>query len=278
MTGSDTVTVCANTGPAVDAGPDRKITLPSTASLACVATDDGLPNPPGYLTYAWSQVSGPGVVSFTDPNVADATAAFDQTGIYVLQVQVSDGDLVATDTVTITVQPAITVHIDSAPAFVYEGWQVTLHAAGYSPSGDPLQYLWSQTAGKTLALSGTSTDTVSYTVPIVKDLAEAGMVLQAAVTDGYGGDAVDTASIPLFMSGDANHDNDVNVGDLQALAAAWASTGTAANWDPNADFNADGYVNVGDLQILVANWGRMLNWIGVACTTDVFRGGASPGG
>lgn len=58
-----------------------------------------------------------------------------------------------------------------------------------------------------------------------------------------------------LLYGDANGDNYVNVGDLQILVAAWASTYTDPNWNYNADFNGDEYINVGDLQVLVANWG-----------------------
>ncbi len=61
-----------------------------------------------------------------------------------------------------------------------------------------------------------------------------------------------------LKTGDVNGDDLVNVGDLQALAIAWASTCATAppgsNWDSCADFNNDRYVNVGDLQILIANW------------------------
>ena len=48
-----------------NAGADQTITLPvSSTSVTGTATDDGLPNPPATLTYAWTQVSGPATVSF----------------------------------------------------------------------------------------------------------------------------------------------------------------------------------------------------------------------
>ncbi len=46
-----------NRAPIVNAGPDQTITLPATATLSGSATDDGLLNPPGQLTYLWRQVS-----------------------------------------------------------------------------------------------------------------------------------------------------------------------------------------------------------------------------
>ena len=56
----------ANRAPAVNAGADRTITLPATATLAGTATDDGLPSPPAQLSTAWSRVSGPGTVTFAN--------------------------------------------------------------------------------------------------------------------------------------------------------------------------------------------------------------------
>ncbi len=102
-----TITVNGNVAPVVDAGPDQAIMLPATASLSGSATDDGLPNPPGALTYAWSKVSGPGTVSFSDPAAASATATFSAAGLYVLQLEVSDGAASGTDTVTVLVKPPL---------------------------------------------------------------------------------------------------------------------------------------------------------------------------
>ncbi len=58
----------------------------------------------------------------------------------------------------------------------------------------------------------------------------------------------------LHYPGDINGDNCVNVGDLQVLVAAWASSEGDSKWNPDADCNSDGYVNVGDLQVLVFHW------------------------
>src|SRR5439155_13107459 len=70
------------------------------------AIDDGLPNPPGVLTTAWSQVSGPGTVSFSNASALISTATFSASGPYVLRLTVSDGALAASDDVAVTVNPA----------------------------------------------------------------------------------------------------------------------------------------------------------------------------
>src|SRR3989441_366862 len=96
----------ANQAPVVNAGADQVITLPSIANLTGSATDDGQPNPPGVLTTTWSQVSGPGTVSFSNASALNSTATFSASGAYVLRLTVSDGALAASDDVAVTVNPA----------------------------------------------------------------------------------------------------------------------------------------------------------------------------
>ena len=71
-TSSDTVTIIVNpvppnAAPVVNAGPDQIIQPPATTTgLIGTAEDDGLP-PGSSLTYLWTKVSGPGVVTFSAP-------------------------------------------------------------------------------------------------------------------------------------------------------------------------------------------------------------------
>ncbi len=68
-------------------------------------SDDGLPDPPA-LTTTWSQVSGPGTVTFGDVNAVDTTASFSTNSTYVLRLTAVDGALSTSSDVTITVNPA----------------------------------------------------------------------------------------------------------------------------------------------------------------------------
>jgi hypothetical protein len=112
----------ANQPPVVDAGPNQTIVLPASASLAGTASDDGLPNPPASLTYAWNRVSGPGTVLFANQAVLSTTAVFSQSGTYVLRLAVFDGQLTTTDDITISVQdtPPPTVAFNPASYSVSE--------------------------------------------------------------------------------------------------------------------------------------------------------------
>ena len=106
VTVSDDVTIMvnpvpANTAPVVNAGADRTIALPATASLTATATDDGRPSPPAQLTTTWSRVSGPGTVTFSSPTTLNSTATFSAAGTYVLRLTVSDSLLTSTDDITV---------------------------------------------------------------------------------------------------------------------------------------------------------------------------------
>ena len=103
----------ANTAPVIDSFPwadPNPVTLPSGTNLNVMAIDDGLPNPPGALSYTWSKVSGPGTVTFGSVNGGtngySCPASFSTAGEYTIRVTVSDGDLTDTDTVIVTVQSA----------------------------------------------------------------------------------------------------------------------------------------------------------------------------
>lgn len=99
-----------NQPPVVNAGPDQTVTLPAPASLTGAVTDDGLPNPPGVVTIAWSKVSGPGTVTFANPGAAVTTATFSVAGAYVLRLTANDSALSASDDLAVTVNPAPVNH------------------------------------------------------------------------------------------------------------------------------------------------------------------------
>jgi hypothetical protein len=93
----------SNVAPSVNAGPDRTVTLPASASLDGTVTDDGRPAPPAAVTSTWSKVSGPGTVTFAAPSAVDTTASFSAAGTYVLRLLADDSAATAADTVTVTV-------------------------------------------------------------------------------------------------------------------------------------------------------------------------------
>jgi hypothetical protein len=98
-----------NQPPTVSAGQDATVSLQNgsaTVALTGTASDDGLPNPPGALTYNWHLVSGPRGSTIANPSSLSTTATLKNAGTYIFELSVSDSELTATDTITITVQSA----------------------------------------------------------------------------------------------------------------------------------------------------------------------------
>jgi beta-galactosidase len=113
----------ANFAPIVNAGTNQTIILPAPATLLGTASDDGKPNPPGALTFSWSELSGPGSVDFSPPNALATAATFSAGGNYLLQLIADDGQVrVASDvSITAVMRPAITVQL--RPNALQLSWQ-----------------------------------------------------------------------------------------------------------------------------------------------------------
>ncbi len=94
-----------NTVPRVAAGADARVTMGSPLPLSGVVSDDGLPGG-STLATQWTKAIGPSAVAFAAPGSVTTTATFGMPGRYVLELTASDGELVGSDTVVVTVVPA----------------------------------------------------------------------------------------------------------------------------------------------------------------------------
>ena len=184
-----------NQAPQVNAGANQSITLPATANLSGSATDDGLPNPPAALTYAWTKVSGPGTVIFGNAANAVTTASFDAAGSYVLRLTASDSALAGTADVTITVN-------DDRP----DGPQIAPIADQTIALGARFQQLVQATAPNinevlTFALPTAPTGAALSPAPLIDWLPTAAQVgvnaFTAKVTDGQGQSATTTFKVTV---------------------------------------------------------------------------------
>jgi hypothetical protein len=92
-----------NQGPLANAGTDQTLTFPANATLNGGVSDDGLPIPPGLLSFGWSKLSGPGTVTFASAGSLSTTASFSTNGTYVLRLTAGDGALSTSDDLTVTV-------------------------------------------------------------------------------------------------------------------------------------------------------------------------------
>src|SRR6266516_1048550 len=159
-----------NQPPTVSAGQNQTITVPATASLNGSASDDDLPV--GTLTTTWSQVSGPGTVSFGDPNVTVTTAAFSTSGTYVLRLTASDSQLSSVSDVTVTVIPQNQAPTENAgddqPITLPTVASLTGRVSDDGLTSGNLSTLWTTVRGPgtvTFAHPGATVTTASFSAP-----------------------------------------------------------------------------------------------------------------
>ena len=149
-----------NQPPQINAGPDRSITLPAGTTVTGTATDDGRPNPPAAMTYAWSEVSGVGTVTFGTPSALSTTATFSGPGTYTLRLSVSDSQITRTDDVLVLVNPAAGANVgrfleqttfgpNDPLISAVESVGIAAYLQGQfvaAPTGYPSMQLWPSTA------------------------------------------------------------------------------------------------------------------------------------
>lgn len=92
-----------NTAPLADAGPDREAGAGEPIVLQGTYQDDGLPNPPGVVRFAWERIEGSGEVHFSATNVPSPTVTFTAAGRQVLRFTVDDGELAVSDEMAVMV-------------------------------------------------------------------------------------------------------------------------------------------------------------------------------
>ncbi|HPI92782.1 MAG TPA: PKD domain-containing protein [Deltaproteobacteria bacterium] len=191
---ADTVTirvVSQNTPPVADAGSDIQAYVGDDVVLdASGSYDSDLDG----LTFTWSQVSGATVQIF-NANTISAFFTPTTSGTFEFMVTVSDGQITSTDNVVVTVDNANQVPVADAGSAVTAtvGSTVTLDgSASYDPDGDSISYVWSQTSGTTVSLSGSNTARPYFTAT------QAGVyVFQLVVYDGNDTSSASTVTVTV---------------------------------------------------------------------------------
>ncbi|HYO47463.1 MAG TPA: PKD domain-containing protein [Gemmatimonadota bacterium] len=174
-----------NRAPTADAGFNLEgtETIPVTLDGTNSSDPDGDP-----LTYTWTFVSVPagssaGIIA---ANAASASFTPDVEGVYVVQLQVSDGQLSSTDTATITAGPFNHTPVGTLTiaggAQILAGASVTATAAFTDADDDPLDFTWTLDAPDgsvaTLTVSGDETQ-ATFTADVPGEF-----VIALSVTDG----------------------------------------------------------------------------------------------
>lgn len=109
--------------PSVDAGTDKVVNALFTQDAT--ASDAGS----GIATYSWTQISGPGTVTFVSPNAEDTDMSADTDGTYVVRLTVTDNvGNSAYDEFTLicdTTPPVVTLEIDPSHPDGDNHWYVS---------------------------------------------------------------------------------------------------------------------------------------------------------
>ncbi|MGH9866990.1 MAG: PKD domain-containing protein [Candidatus Polarisedimenticolia bacterium] len=150
-----------NQSPVVHAGDDQAVDHPATVTLDATVLDDGLPPPPA-LTTLWSMESGPGVVTFGAPSQVDTTASFSHPGTYVLKLTASDGQLAASDTLSVVVQgnqrPVVDAGFDQTVTLPSEAILNGTVTDDGMPAGGTLITQWSVDSGPGIVFFGSQVE------------------------------------------------------------------------------------------------------------------------
>ena len=127
--------------------------------------------------------------TFGSSNASTSTTSFGSTGVYILQVAVSDtyGETV-TSTISISVEensvPLISnVWSDSLRVSLEQGGTTTVHVSATDSDGHALNYSWGQPSGANTAVFG-SPQAASSTVTFTK---KGRHIVRVIVSDNFGG-------------------------------------------------------------------------------------------
>ncbi|RYZ42805.1 MAG: hypothetical protein EOO71_06400 [Myxococcaceae bacterium] len=231
---TDTVIVTVkgvDRAPTANAGVDITADERTSVALDGSGTDaDG-----DALTYQWEQIAGTEVTLTGATTAAPSFTAPDVIGTTTLsfKLTVTAAGKSATDTVNVTVK-----NVDRAPTAnagadfeAASRATATLNGSGADVDGDALSYLWEQTAGATVTLTGADTASASFTAPDVNAPTE--LTFRLTVTAG-GQSATDLVNVMVRKS------NRLPVG--QAPAAITVNEGDAVELDASGITDPDGDV------------------------------------
>jgi hypothetical protein len=122
----------------------------------------------------------------------------------------------------------------------YEAGSLTCHGAGSCPSGSVhLGTIQFSTIGQ-----------CGFSVPLA-------LTGQLTWAGGYVFNGTGSGStIAITIAGDVNANGQVNVQDIQLVAAHWSSVQGEALYDARYDLDADGDIDVADIMFVAARWNQ----------------------
>lgn len=180
-TSTVSITATPTEAPIANAGEDR------TAAAGSTVTLDGSASTGVIDSYSWVQTGGLNVTLTNETGVNAAFTAPDAEATLTFELTVRGPGGSSTDTITITVTPAVPpVAVTGEDQTATAGKPVLLDGSG--STGTIETYSWVQTGGlPTVTLVGADTDSASFTAPVVSTPTT--LVFQLTVTGPLGSDS-----------------------------------------------------------------------------------------
>jgi hypothetical protein len=148
-------------------------------------------------SYQWT---GPGGITITNPTSAIASFKAPNVAadtLYVFSLQASDGTNTGTDSdVRILVKNLVTTAVAGPDQSVQEGSQATLDGSESLRTTGSITYLWTQTGGTNVNVTGKTTATVNFTAPTVWAYEEP-LTFRLNVSDGAVGTSSDEVVVTV---------------------------------------------------------------------------------
>jgi hypothetical protein len=174
-----------NTAPVVNAGVDQAVTLPAAGILPGTVVDDGT-NTGQPLAILWTQQSGPATASIANPSAPSTSVTFPAIGTYVFTLSANDGELAASDAITVVVTgvvnqpPVAEAGADQSITLPVDAIALTGGGTDDGFPGGSLTYQWSKVSGPgTVSFANASAASTSASFA-----AEGAYVLNLHVSDG----------------------------------------------------------------------------------------------
>jgi len=205
-----TVTPSAPTATAPNANAGAAQTVGSNATVQLNGNASSDTNVPAQtLTYSWSETALGGQPAVTLSSSTSATPTFKAPVVsgtaailtFTLTVKNTSG-LTSSSTVNVTVNPVVAPVANAGAAqTVAVGATVQLNGSSSSDAnGLPLTYSWTQTSGTTIALTGATTATPTFTAP--DSPAVGPFTFKLIVNNGYLASAPATVTITVTANSD----------------------------------------------------------------------------
>ena len=98
-----------STGKYINAGLDQVVNMSTTVSLSGELGDNGIPNTT--IPVKWAKASGPGKVSFSNPQSRNTDITFSAPGTYKIKLFASDESILSTDQVFYSLHDFVTIQV-----------------------------------------------------------------------------------------------------------------------------------------------------------------------